>query len=61
MLLLRIVALLAVLAIGVLALSWLFTGERRYLKFAWRVFLAALVLALGFLLLLLFERLALMA
>ncbi len=60
MLLLRIVGLLAVIAIGTLALSWAFTGDRRYLRFAWRVFLAALAASLLFLLLLFFERLLVM-
>lgn len=57
MLVLRIGALLVVIVIGVLALSWALTGERRYLKMAWRVCLVAVALALGFLLLLLAERL----
>ncbi len=60
MLLLRIVGLLAVIAIGTLALSWVFTGDRRYLRIAWRVFLAALAASLLFLLLLFFEKLLVM-
>ena len=52
----RIVALLAVLAIGTLALTWAFTGERKYLKFAWRLFLVALAGLLVILVLLFFER-----
>ena len=60
MLVLRIVALLAIIAIGVLALAWAFTGERKYLKFAWRLFQAALAAVLVFLALLFFERLLVM-
>ena len=57
MLILRIVALLAVIGMGVAAMAWVFTGNRKYLKVAWRIFQAALVAALLFLVLLFFERL----
>lgn len=60
MLVLRIVALLAVVAVGVCALAWVFTGERKYLRVAWRVFQFALAASLLFLALLFFERLAVM-
>ena len=60
MLVLRIVALLAAIAIGISVLGWAFTGNRKYLRFAWRIFqmaLAAVLLVLG---LLFFERLLVM-
>ena len=60
MLVLRIVALFAVIAVGVCALAWVFTGERKYLRVAWRVFQFALAAILMFLALLFFERLAVM-
>ncbi len=60
MLVLRVVALLAAIAVGVSLLAWAFTGDRKYLRFAWRIFQFALVAILGFLGLLFFERLAVM-
>ena len=60
MLVLRIVALLAVIAVGVCALAWVFTGNRKYLRVAWRVFQFALAAILIFLAVLFFERLAVM-
>ena len=60
MLVLRIVALLAAIAVGASVLAWAFTGNRKYLRFAWRVFQFALVATLGFLALLFFERLVVM-
>ena len=60
MLVLRIVALLAVIAVGVSMLAWVFRGNRRYLRVAWRVFQFALAAILLFLALLFFERLAVM-
>ena len=60
MLVLRIVALLAVIAVGVCALAWVFTGNRKYLRVAWRVFQFALAAILIFLAVLFFERLAIM-
>ena len=57
MLVLRIVALLAVIAIGASVLAWLLSGNRKYLRFAWRVFQLALAGILVFLALLFFERL----
>jgi hypothetical protein len=59
-LVLRIVALLAAIAVGVCALAWVFTGNRKYLRVAWRVFQFALAAALLFLSLLFFERLVVM-
>lgn len=60
MLVLRIVALLAVIVVGVSVLAWVFTGNRKYLKVAWRVFLFSLTAILIFLVLLFFERLLIM-
>ena len=60
MLVLRIVALLAVIAVGICALAWVFTGNRKYLRVAWRVFQFALAAILVFLALLFFERLIVM-
>ena len=60
MLVLRIVALLAVIAVGVLALSWVLTGNRKYLRIALRVFQVSLAAILVFLALLFFERLLVM-
>ena len=57
MLILRIVALLAVIGMGVAAMAWVFTGNRKYLKVAWRIFQVSLVAVLLFLVLLFFERL----
>jgi hypothetical protein len=59
-LVLRIVALLAVIAIGVAVLAWVFTGNRKYLRIAWRIFQFALAAMLLFLALLFFERLLVM-
>ena len=60
MLVVRIVALLAVIAVGVAVLSWVLTGNRKYLRVAWRVFQFALAAILIFLALVFFERLAVM-
>lgn len=60
MLVLRIVALLAVIAIGVSVLAWAFSGDRKYLRIAWRLFQVALAGVLVFLMLLFFERLVVM-
>ena len=60
MLVLRIVALLAVIALGVAGLAWVFTGNRKYLTIAWRIFQVSLAGILLFLLLLFFERLLVM-
>jgi hypothetical protein len=60
MLVLRIVALLAVIAVGVSVLAWVFTGNRKYLRVAWRVFQFALAAILVFLCLVFLERLIVM-
>ena len=41
--LVRIVALLAVTLIAIAVLAWVFSGERKYLKFAWWLFLFAFI------------------
>lgn len=46
MLMVRLVAVLLVAAL-VLVLAWFVTRDRRYLRWAWRIFIAALVCALG--------------
>jgi hypothetical protein len=53
----RIAGVLVAIAIGVCIVLWLATGERKWLRYAWRVFQVALVLVAGFLLLLFAERL----
>ncbi len=60
MLVLRIVALLAVISIGVTVLLWVFTGDRKYLRVAWRIFQFSLAGVLLFLALMFFERLLVM-
>ena len=57
MLLLRIVGILAAIAIGVGIVSFLFTGDRKYLRFAWRITRYALIFVLVLFALLAFERL----
>lgn len=61
MLVLRIAALLAAIVVGVSVLAWVFSGNRKYLHFSWRVFQFTLAANLVFLLLLFFERLVVMA
>ena len=46
MIVVRIAAVLVLLAL-VLAVIWLFKRDARYLKWAWRVFVAALVCIVG--------------
>jgi len=54
---LRAAGLLAALGLGILVLLFLVTGERRYLRYAWRLFQVVLGLVLFSLLLLFGERL----
>ncbi|MBK7899352.1 MAG: hypothetical protein KA603_10925 [Azonexus sp.] len=56
MLIVRILAILAVIAIGVGFVAYAFTGDRRYLGFAWRLARWGLLFILVFLGLLFFER-----
>ncbi|MFN3883324.1 MAG: hypothetical protein ACK4Q4_01020 [Rhodocyclaceae bacterium] len=57
---LRIVGILAAIAIGAGIIAFLFTGERRYLAFSWRIAKYALLFALVLFSLLAFERLLVM-
>lgn len=57
MLLVRIIGFATAIALGVLVLMWTFTGERKWLVYAWRVFKYAVFVILLILLLLLGERL----
>jgi hypothetical protein len=53
-----VVALAVAAGFGVLVLAWAFSGDRKYLRYAGRLAKYGLVLALLFLGLLAFERLA---
>ena len=57
MLVVRIVAVLVAVALGVCILFWASTGERKWLVYAWNVFRGALFLVVLILLLMLGERL----
>lgn len=57
MFLLRIVGILAAIAIGAGIVAFLFTRDRKYLGFSWRVAKYALIFALLLFALLAFERL----
>jgi hypothetical protein len=61
MLLLRLIGLLTAMTIGSAVAIWLFTGQRKYLVLAWRVTKGALLLAFAILMLLLAERLLVIA
>ena len=54
---LRIVGILAAIAIGTGIVIFLFTGQKRYLAFSWRIAKYALIFALILFALLAFERL----
>jgi hypothetical protein len=56
-LLARIVGLLAAIALGGLVLTYVLTGERKYLRYAWHLLRGALFLVLLALLLIFGERL----
>lgn len=60
MLILRILGLATALALGVTVLLWAMTGERRWLRLAWRLFRYAVFAIALVLLLLLAERLLVM-
>jgi hypothetical protein len=53
----RIVGLLLAIALGVCVLLWLATGERKWLRFGWGLFKAALFVTVLILLLMFGERL----
>lgn len=57
MLLLRIVGILAAIAIGAGIVAFLFTRNRKYLGFSWRIAKYALIFVLVLFALLAFERL----
>ena len=57
MLLLRIIGLLAAIALAVSVLLYMLSGERKYLNFAWRVFKYSLFVAVMILVLFASERL----
>ncbi len=57
MLLLRIVGILAAIAIGAGIVAYLFTRDRKYLRLSWRIAKYALIFALVLFALLAFERL----
>ena len=59
MLVVRVVGLLAAVGLAVLVLLYLLSGDRRYLRWSWRLFQVALAAVLAFLLLLFAERLVL--
>jgi len=54
---LRLLVILAAVAIAVLVAGHLLTGDRRYLRWAGRTLAVAALVALGFFAVLLFERL----
>lgn len=60
MLLLRIIGLLAAIALAVSVLLYMLSGERKYLGFAWRVFKYSLFVVVLILLLFASERLLVM-
>jgi hypothetical protein len=60
MLVLRVAGLLVAVALGVLVLLYMMSGERKYLSIAWRVFKVSLFAVVAILLILFFERLVVM-
>jgi hypothetical protein len=56
MLILRIIAILAVLGIGSSIAAWMLTREMRYLELAWRIGKAGLIIALALMAVLAAER-----
>lgn len=56
--LLRLLAVLVVIAIGIGLVVYAFTGNRQYLAFSWRLFRYAVVFALLIFALMFLERLA---
>lgn len=57
MLLFRLLGLLVAVALGSLVLTYLLSGERKYLHYAWRLFRYSLFLAVFVLILIFGERL----
>jgi hypothetical protein len=60
LLVLRVIALVAGLAVAGLAVAWIVTRERKYLLIAWRVVQVVVVLVIAFALLYVFERVLLL-
>lgn len=60
MLLLRIIGLLAAIALAVSVLLYMLSGERKYLSFAWRLFKYSLFVVVLILVLFASERLLVM-
>lgn len=58
MFLLRLLAVIVLITVGSGVAAYLFTGRRRYLDLAWRVFRYALIVALLVFALLALERIA---
>jgi len=56
MLVVRLFAVLAAIGIGASLIGWMLTGDRRYLRWAWNFFRAALVVVFVFLALFALER-----
>jgi hypothetical protein len=61
MVVLRFVGMLAVITVGAALVLFLFTRNRRYLNFAWRVFQFAVIFAIVLMALFVLERLVLVA
>ena len=59
MVVLRLIGILALITIGLGLVLYLFTRNRRYLTFAWRVFQFAVVFLMVFMALYVLERLVL--
>lgn len=57
MLVVRIAGVLVAIALAACVVLWLATDDRKWLRYAWNLFRIALVLLVGFLLLLFAERL----
>ena len=60
MLVLRVVGLIAGLLVAGLAVAWIVTRNRKYLRLAWRVVQVVVVLVIAFALLYVFERVLLL-
>ncbi|NTV12297.1 MAG: hypothetical protein HGA47_16245 [Zoogloea sp.] len=56
MFILRLVGLLVAIGIGASLFAYMFSGNRRYLGYAWLLFRAALMVVLVFLVLMALER-----
>lgn len=61
MIVLRIAGFLALITIGASLVMYLFTRDRRYVKFAWRVIQLAFIFLIVFMVFYVLERLVLVA